>query len=120
MDIGSKCVTPIFQPNVGAGGNIGIATWAFYCTRVAKRNLSRCYLNASSVGGNLLKSLDFPPLMNRCARSAARDANVCPLYNAIRTFLASVMSSFVISYEANDCSSTGGESLPFWFCQCHR
>ena len=108
MDIGSKCVTPIVQPNVGAGDNIGVATRAFFCTRVAKRDLSRCCLNESAVGGNPLKSLDFPPLMNRCARNAARDANVCPPHNVITTFLASVMSSFVTSellsspYEAND------------------
>ena len=92
MDIGSNCVTPIVQANVGAEGNIGIVTWAFFCTRVAKRDLSRCCLNASSVDGNPLKSLDCLPLMNRYARSSARDANVCPPYNAIRTFLASAMS----------------------------
>ena len=67
MDIGFKCVTLIFQPNVGAGGNIGMVTWASFSTRAAKMDLSRSCLNASSVGGNPLKYLDFPPLMNRYA-----------------------------------------------------
>ena len=79
----------------GGRGNIEIATWAFLCTKVGKRDIRRCCLNASSVCGNSLKSLYFPPLMTRCEHSAARDANACPPYNTISTFLAFDIISFV-------------------------
>ena len=97
MITGSKFVAPFFQPKVVAGGNVGTARWACFCTKVANKDLIRCCLKTSAVNGNPLKSFVFPPLMNRCARRAARDSNDCPPYNAIRMFLASVMSSLITS-----------------------